>query len=122
MKTHALAVFHRAPENFNCAQAVIAAHQAVTGRQGTSVADFQLLGGGRAPDGECGALYAACHLAPEAAEQLRNGFAARAGATGCRPLKRERRFPCTECVGLAAELLAGAIASPSSVTSVPSTP
>jgi hypothetical protein len=122
MRIHALAVFHRAPENLNCAQAVSAAHQAVTGRQGSAVADFQLLGGGRAPDGECGALYAACHLAPEAAARLRTGFAARAGATGCRPLKRERRFPCTECVGLAAELLAGAIASPSAVSSPPSAP
>jgi hypothetical protein len=122
MKNHALAVFHRAPENLNCAQAVIAAHQAVTGRQGTSVADFQLLGGGRAPDGECGALYAACQMAPEAATRLRADFAARAGATRCRPLKREVRFPCADCVGLAAELLASSTASTPPASPLPSAP
>ncbi len=91
---------------------MIAAYQAVSGRQVAPVAEFQLHGGGRAPDGECGALYAACQIVPEAAARLRAGFAAEAGATRCRPLKRERRFPCTDCVGLAAELLAGSTASP----------
>ncbi len=120
MKAHALAVFHRAPENLNCAQAVLAAYQAVSGRQVAPVAEFQLHGGGRAPDGECGALYAACRIAPESAAHLRAGFAARAGATRCRPLKRELRFPCTDCVGLAAELLAGSSASSPSESQLPS--
>ncbi len=106
MKTHALAVFHRAPENLNCAQAVLAAYQAVSGRPVAAVDAYRVFGGGRAPGGECGALYAACQAAPESAEALRAGFAARAGSTLCRPLKRELRFPCPECVGLAAELLA----------------
>ena len=106
MKAHALAVFHRAPENLNCAQAVLAAYQAVSGRKVAPVDDYRLFGGGRAPGGECGALYAACQAAPGEAEALRAGFSARAGSTQCRPLKRELRFPCTECVGLAAELLA----------------
>ena len=108
MKARALAVFHRAPDNLNCAQAVLAAYQAVSGRQLAPVEEYKLHGGGRAPGGECGALYAACQAAPGAAEALRAGFAARAGSTLCRPLKRELRFPCTECVGLAAELLAKA--------------
>lgn len=120
MKTHALAVFHRAPENLNCAQAVVAAYQAVSGRPVAPVAEFQLHGGGRAPDGECGALYAACQLAPEAATRLRADFAARAGATRCRPLKREVRFPCADCVGLAAELLAGSTATPPPASPQPS--
>lgn len=106
MKAHALAVFHRAPDNLNCAQAVLAAYQAVSSRQVAPVEEYQLHGGGRAPGGECGALYAACQAAPGESEALRAGFAARAGSTLCRTLKRELRFPCTECVGLAAELLA----------------
>ncbi len=106
MKAHALAVFHRAPDNLNCAQAVLAAYQAVSGRQLAPIEEYKLHGGGRAPGGECGALFAACQAAPGAAEALRAGFAARAGSTLCRPLKRDLRFPCTECVGLAADLLA----------------
>lgn len=107
MKQHALAVFHRPPDHLNCAQAVLAAYQAATGRQVAPVADFKPFGGGRAPEGECGALYAACRAAPAAAGHLRTAFAARAGATRCQPLKRELRFPCEACVALAAELLAG---------------
>ena len=59
-------------------------------------------------------------LPPESAARLRAGFAARAGATRCRPLKRGLRFPCTDCVGLAAELLAGSSASSSSASQLPS--
>ncbi len=108
MKPHALAVFHRPPENLNCAQSVLAAHQTVTGLSVAPVADFKPYGGGRAPGGECGALYAACQCAPESAATLREGFCAQAGATLCKTLKRDLRFPCEGCVGLAAELLAEA--------------
>ena len=105
MKAHALAVFLRAPDNLNCAQAVLAAYQAVSGRPVAPVDDYRLFGGGRAPDGECGALFAACRCAPATAEKLRADFATRAGATRCKTLKSERRFSCVECVGVAAELL-----------------
>lgn len=106
MKNHALAVFHRPPANLNCAQAVLDAFQSVTGRHLAPVADFKLFGGGRAPGGECGALYAACRAAPEAAEQLRTAFADRTGSTLCKTLKKELRFPCADCVDAAADLLA----------------
>lgn len=105
MKNQAVAAFHRLPENLNCAQTVLDAWQAVTGREVASVAEFKAFGGGRAPEGECGALYAACRCAPETAGEMREAFAARAGSGSCRVLKRELRFPCAECVGLAAELL-----------------
>ena len=117
MKTHAQSVFRRAPERLNCAQAVLDAYQAVTGRHVAPVADFEPLGGGRAPGGECGALHAACLAAPASAATIRASFAAHAGSTLCRPLKQELRFPCTECVELAADLLTqtGDV-SPSSIT------
>lgn len=105
MKTHATAVFHQPPENYNCAQAVLDAFQQKTGRTISEVSAFKAFGGGRAPDNECGALYAACQAAPEAAAELRREFEARAGSTRCKVLKGELRFPCRECVGLAADLL-----------------
>lgn len=105
MKQHALAVFHRPPERLNCAQAVLAAYQAVTGRTVAPLSDFEGLGSGRAPEGECGALHAACRIAPASAPALQREFLHRAGATQCRDLKRRLRVPCTDCVALAAELL-----------------
>lgn len=101
MKTHALAVFHRPPERLNCAEAVLAAHQTVTGDHSIAVASFKPWGGGRAPDGRCGALHAACTLAPASAEKISAAFLARIGALRC----REIEHPCVECVGTAAELL-----------------
>jgi len=105
MKNQAVAAFHRLPENFNCAQTVLDAWQNATGRQVAPVAEFKAFGGGRAPEGECGALHAACLCAPEAADSMRAAFARRAGSGHCLTLKRELHFPCAECVGLAAELL-----------------
>lgn len=105
MKDHALAVFHRLPENLNCAQAVMDAWQRTTGIAADGVEGYRAFGGGRAPEGECGALYAACQAAPEAAEPMRKAFAEKAGSGRCHALKRELGFPCRECVALAAELL-----------------
>lgn len=102
MKTHAIASFRRAPERLNCAQAVLSGYQSVTGDTTIPVADFKPFGGGRASGGECGALHAACLLAPQDASKIRQAFKARAGAGRCRDLDG---FPCPECVGLAAQLL-----------------
>ena len=105
MKTHALAVFHQPPADLNCAQAVLDAYQIVTGKHVAAIADFKKFGGGRAPENECGALYAACQAAPESAVAIRAAFAKTAGATSCRELKQQLRVPCKECVALAAGLL-----------------
>ncbi len=101
MKTHALAVFHRPPANLNCAQAVLAGYQAFTGDRSLPLVAFKPFGGGRAPDGLCGALHAACRLAPARAEPLKANFLARVGALRCADIEA----PCVECVGTAAELL-----------------
>ena len=103
MKTRALAVFHRPPERLNCAQAVLAAHQAVTGDHSLALASFKPWGGGRAPDGRCGALHAACLLAPASEEKLCAAFLIRIGALRCREIER----PCVQCVQTACALLQG---------------
>lgn len=105
MKTHALTVFHQPPADLNCAQSVLDAYQVVTGKQVAPIADFKKFGGGRAPENECGALYAACQAIPESAAEIRAKFAEIAGASSCRVLKRELNFPCKECVTLATGLL-----------------
>ena len=99
-KNDALTYFKAVPKQHNCAQSVAAG----AGRE-ELVPEFAACGGGRAPEGLCGALYAALRLAPESAhDRLRQAFAAKAGAVTCREIKTGSGFPCEECVRLAAEL------------------
>ncbi|HEY9174342.1 MAG TPA: C-GCAxxG-C-C family protein [Verrucomicrobiae bacterium] len=105
MKQHALAVFRQPPHRLNCAQSVLHAFREVTGEIHLSLADFQRFGGGRAPDGLCGALHAACAVVPEKAEALKSRFAARLGSLYCRELRAARQHPCEVCVSHAAELV-----------------
>ena len=95
--------FHQA-ENYNCAQAVLAHFK----QPAETVAEFKAFGGGNAPEGICGALYAARHILNDDAKfrQLCDEFAAQTGgALTCRALKSEAKFPCMQCVDLAAELV-----------------
>jgi len=68
---------------------------------------FSGYGGGRAPGGLCGAVFAACELAgPVAAEAIKQAFAEKnGGLLTCREIRAAGKLSCNECVGLAAELL-----------------
>lgn len=105
IKTQALDAFHREPESLNCAQTILAAFQSSTGRGVAEVSSFKPFGGGRAPDNECGALYAACQCLPEHAPEIRAAFSAELGSHRCKVLKRELRVACETCVGKAADLV-----------------
>jgi hypothetical protein len=105
MKEHALKVFRQPPERLNCAQAVLHAWREVSGDTSIALADLRPFGGGRAPDGHCGALHAACLVAPGQAEALKLNFAARLGSIYCRELRAAKVHSCETCVVQAAELL-----------------
>ncbi len=96
----ALVTFRQPPYMYNCAQTVCAAF----GRDDL-VEAMAACGGGRAPEGTCGALYGAQQVAPQLATVLAESFCAAHGATTCRLLKGGNRVPCQQCVRLAAELL-----------------
>ena len=93
----ALETFRQPPHMYNCAQTVCAAF----GRTDL-VDEMKACGGGRAPEGMCGALYAATRLLPDKAAEMVEGFRAVNGATCCRDLKGANRVPCQECVRCAA--------------------
>ncbi|WP_005032490.1 hypothetical protein [Holophaga foetida] len=80
----------------NCAQSVAAAF-------GVDPQGFAAFGGGQAPEGWCGAAYAAAHLTgnPEA---IRNAFQEKAGAITCKAIRQNRILPCPGCVETAAHL------------------
>jgi hypothetical protein len=107
MKETALSVFRQPPDRLNCAQSVVHAWCEVTGDTAITVADFKPFGSGKAPEGLCGAVYAACQLAPDRAETLKAAFAAQLGSLYCREIREAKVHPCATCVAQAAELLAG---------------
>jgi hypothetical protein len=106
MKEHALKVFRQPPDRLNCAQSVLHAWREVFGDTAITLADLKPFGAGRASDGLCAAIYAACLLAPSRQEELKAAFAARVGSLRCKEIRAARKHSCAECVAQAAELLA----------------
>ena len=109
MKKKALSVFRQPPDRWNCAQAVLHACQETGKAQHLAIEDFRQSGGGKAPQGECGALFAACQAAPEKADEIREAFLSQNGATTCHDLKKIHRVPCEQSVGSASAILEGVV-------------
>ena len=96
----ALELFTASPRMHNCAQATACGlgHDEL-------YAPLANCGGGRAPEGRCGALHAAMLVAGEArAEEIRRRFAAELGSEKCAELKRVHQVPCAKCVETAVRL------------------
>lgn len=93
--------FAEVPRRFNCAQSVAAGAS-----REDLLEEFSTKGGGRAPEGLCGALYAALELLPaEKRPAAMAEFQNKAGSTLCREIKAGTGFTCAECVALAEKLL-----------------
>lgn len=98
--SRALKTFRQNPWKYNCAQSISAAF----GRE-DMVPALGSCGGGRAPEGLCGALYGAITVAPYLREQLTHSFLEKRGAITCHDLKRKAGADCRLCVSTAAGLL-----------------
>ena len=97
----AMELFGLRPRQYNCAQAVACGCGDMDMKD-----DFAPYGGGRAPEGRCGALFAALALVPEANRAaLAAEFAAELGAEKCGELKGMLHVPCERCVELSADLV-----------------
>ena len=92
---------------YNCAQAVAYAFRDVSGLTEADVADHKRNGGGRAPEGHCGALHAALQVLPDDARRadLLEHFKAQVGSVYCRDIRAAKVTPCAACVQTAATLL-----------------
>lgn len=85
---------------YNCAQSVVALCGHVE-----LCDEMKQCGGGRAPEGLCGALHAALLLVPEdKREEVRQAFALEAGAEKCRDIKGTTGTSCQMCVAIATAL------------------
>ena len=93
----------------NCAQAVIAGFKDKFSLEDELVASFAGYGGGKAPEGCCGALYAAQHVLKSASseeiEKCNEAFIKAAGSNKCREIRSMKKLVCLGCVEKAAEFL-----------------
>jgi len=89
---------------YNCAEAVYFAFNPENAED-ASILDKS--GSGRAPEGECGALFGTKMLTPkEKHHEIEARFAKKVGSTKCREIKRIHRTPCQQCVEKGAILAA----------------
>ncbi|MCF0190901.1 MAG: hypothetical protein HUJ96_06520 [Marinilabiliaceae bacterium] len=101
----AIDTFRTPPYMHNCAQAV-ANHWKVLFENTDIVSEYSPYVGGKAPEGYCGALYAAMQACQSQQEAIKTEFANIVGATHCIDIKRNAKTSCHVCVDTADELVA----------------
>jgi hypothetical protein len=90
----------------NCAEAVAEAWQKVSGKEPEVKENLSRCGSGRAPQGLCGAVYAAQLVSDEDKKaELADRFADVAGSLLCGEIRSLRKLSCMACVEFAATLL-----------------
>ncbi|QSH41191.1 hypothetical protein P0136_09320 [Lentisphaerota bacterium ZTH] len=96
----------RKGEKLNCAQAVARFAEQFCKRSTDFVARHSDHGGGKAPEGYCGALYAALeYLNSDNKTFAKQQFKKLAGSTRCREIRKSKRLTCPECVDLAGDCI-----------------
>ena len=96
--------FHHREYNYNCAQAI--AH--CWSKEANLIAEMERFGGGKAINGQCGALYAAKHLTSELnldVKEVEKLFVEKAGSFKCREIRSQKTISCQQCVDVADEIL-----------------
>ncbi|MBQ0051062.1 MAG: hypothetical protein KBT11_03240 [Treponema sp.] len=88
----------------NCAQAVANKYSSMY-NENDIVSSYAPYVGGRAPDGLCGALFAAKEAVPEHAQEIEAEFIKICGASTCRQIKAESKTSCHVCVDTADQLV-----------------
>jgi len=92
-------------ERLNCADAILKAFSELDQPTQQKLCK----GGGRSPDGECGALCAAKTILqkqqPEKVKKLEDDFFQLSGSTKCNEIRKLKKLSCLGCVEKAAELL-----------------
>lgn len=110
-KPNAVANFH-GEHRYNCAQAVLVTYASTAGVDQACVTQFSQYGGGRAPGGECGALFTAKALVqdPAAKQEIEREFVGVVGTSQCREIRQGRLASCEQCVQAASDALFARVA------------
>lgn len=98
---------YHAAERLNCAQAVLKFHQSELDITDEEIVANGSNGGGMAPQGLCGAIYAAATQLETEEEQTKalEMFKEKAGYLDCRSIRINKTIPCKACVDLASDIL-----------------
>ena len=92
----------------NCAQSVAGAWAQSYPLEADQVKSLSGSGGGKAPHGWCGALYALILMAekhvPEAREECIREFERMAGSLYCKTIRSQKKASCLQCVEYAADI------------------
>ena len=86
----------------NCAQTIAHAFKDRFDLSEDDVERFGVSGGGRAPDGQCGSLYAAKVMLekahPTRIKDCEDALLSSAGSTKCRGIRASKKLSCVGCV------------------------
>jgi hypothetical protein len=95
----------RGKSRYNCAQAVLKAYAPLVGLEDICLERFSHFGSGQAPEGECGALFAAKAVFQDSVvkQEIENEFIRAAGNKKCRDIRKGKTFTCGQCVQTAAD-------------------
>ena len=120
-KPNARQFFH-GKDRYNCAQAILKAYAPAVGADESCLLRFSQFGSGRAPGGECGALFAAKAIFANvhARQEVERAFVGIAGTTRCRDIRKGRRVSCEQCVQAAADAVFAQITQQHTVLQQPS--
>lgn len=92
----------------NCAQAIVGVYKEKYQLDSNIVDQFKQYGGGQAPEGLCGAYYAARCIVekdPNKVKELERFFIEQAGSLQCKEIKKAKKLSCVGCVEKSAEYL-----------------
>lgn len=96
-------------KKLNCSQALIAAFSDKLPISKETMDLFASYGGGKAPEGECGALYAAKFIIKNIGKgsvlECEEIILSHAGSTKCKEIRQLRKLPCLGCVQRMAEYI-----------------
>jgi len=86
----------------NCAQAVVAAFETERFFSEEEFQEFAICSNGKAPQGYCGAVYAAIKVLEKidtiAKMQFMDDFSEYAGSLSCKVIRSKKKITCPQCV------------------------
>jgi len=96
-------------KKLNCAESVSRSYAEARNFAHKDMDSHADCGGGQAPQGHCGALYAALHIlelsGKDKKKECEDFFLSCAGALTCKEIRRLKKLSCSGCIEKAAEFL-----------------
>ena len=98
----------KGPRRLNCAQSIAETLREKYPLEGKTVELLSTCGGGRAPEGYCGAFYAAKSIlerySPQSTAEKMELLRSFAGSLKCRDIKALKKKNCLECIEKSVEI------------------